>query len=479
MSKKRTLPGVDEKALAELAKQFPRTETQTPGGQEHGEPEKAAAAPPVPPPSDPASAAASAAPAKKTTPPAATSGDKTDSKASAKPGAKATAKPGGNSPVRPAPKASSEASPAKIMPPAPKTRGRGLAVLAILISLCAVALSLAILAPPQLRPWLQERIKDDRIVDFLTGARFTLENRLGKTDASLDTLSRQVGDVAVRIEAIEAVGGANEAAARRVQAVEAAISTVNDKIASGIASGDERIEGIDGALAAAMGRVIELEQRRDADGARTEARFDALANGLEALATTTAPRLDALEQALRKLEGQATGSQKMFLIALKIRLAMQTSSPFAKEVSAAQALDGNSKDVTAALEQLAKTAATGASTVAQLSARFNERLAPRLLNLDQPPRSIVGRVGHWVDELLTSPGGGPTGAGSAAEVVDLARENLSRGDLSTAMERLGQLKGMAAVVLAEWMKDGRRRLAMDEAAAVLMTHSFDRLIGGK
>ncbi|NQV99567.1 MAG: hypothetical protein HQ483_07705 [Rhodospirillales bacterium] len=455
MSKNKKLPGVDEKALGELAKQFPGSQPQAPQTEKPAEkqPEMAAAATPsVPKKADTAKAKTSTAKAAGPSEPAPDAAPVKAEKPS-------TVTP----PTPPA------AAPAPSAAPAPR-RGRGLALLSLLISLCALVLALAILSPPELRPWLQSKIASPRIVDFLTGARFATDQRLSEADAALTSLRSRLDDITARVGGIEAVGGSNEAAARRVIAVENGLLAVNTMLAGNGA----KIETIDDTLSDARNRVGDLETRQEQAAVRT----DVLTGNLDSLTATLVPRLDGFEQTLQKLETQSVGPQKLFLYALKIRLAMQTSLPFLKDVSAAQALPGNTPAISAALQTLAGLATTGAPTLAQLRTQFNQRLAPRLRGAGQPvSRTFVGRMGNWVDGLLSDPATATSAeTANLSAIIELAQESLAQNDLATAIERLGQLKGVSKVITAEWIKDARNRLSMDQSVSVLMTAAFDQLV---
>lgn len=447
MSKGKKIPGVDEKALGLLAKQFPGSQMSTPAPDT---PERAAEKPEPSAPQQPKKAPA---------------GKESTRKESA---GKAQAKPAATSGIKAEKTDAVSASTATKPAPQQRSGGRGLAYISLLFSIVAVVLALAILAPPELRPWLQSKIDNPRVVDFLTGARYATDQKFGETDATLQALRKQLDDATARIGEIEAVGGSNEAAASRVIAVEESLAGLDERIVAG----DEKIAAVEDAVDETEERVNALDDQSEAAAARLEA----LAGSVDSMASTVLPRLDGLEQTLEQLQADAAGPQRLYLHALKIRLAMQGSGPFLDDVSAAQALAGNSDEVSAALTRLAALAATGAPTVDQLRVQFSERLAPRIRRLDaDAPRSFVGRLGNWVDGLLenSAPSGG-AGMGEHA-IADLAQESLSKGNLATAIERLAALKGMSAVLLAEWMKDAQARLEMDRAGAALMAKSFDQM----
>lgn len=116
-------------------------------------------------------------------------------------------------------------------PPA-KAKGRGLAFFAILLALLAILIAASAVAPPRARVWLTKTIGDSRVVNVLTGNRADLDARLAAASGAIDGLERKATEIAARLAAIEAVGGSSNTAATRVAALEAAMTAANARLAA-------------------------------------------------------------------------------------------------------------------------------------------------------------------------------------------------------------------------------------------------------
>ena len=360
MAPRKKLPGVDKEALAGLAKQFPGSrepssednQAAPEAGDEANQREakaraEAAAAPPDPPRRGPkAKPAAQAKP--KADPARRKSGGKTAALAAEAGGATTTT--AADTTAR-APKPTTPPA-----PPIPRRGGRVLVSLSLLISLFALALALAALSPPQLRSWLQARVDYPPLVDFLTGTGAGIEARLRDDAAAIQTAEDGLAAHAARLDAIEAVGGSNEAAARRVDAVEA-LAAASERIVRGLGP---RVAAFAGRMDTAAGQDTDFDRR------------------LAALEKQVPGRLTAIETGLGALRRSSSGPAKLYLIALRLRIAAQTPEPFADQVEAAARVGTEGGRIAAALQVLTRHAANGVATRVQLWDRFQRQLAPRL-----------------------------------------------------------------------------------------------------
>lgn len=453
MASNKKLPGVDKEVLEGLANQFPRSEAPSsqdsedaPAATDEAVPEEAVEAEAAP-----ADAPRPNEPDPEPTVDAEPEGD--PGPAASEPEAAASA-PNPDSGPAVDPASMEAAKPATAPPPppsAPRRRVGTLAFLSLLISLSALVMAVAALSPPQLRSWLQERIEYPQVVDFLTGTKAGLDVRLRDNTAAIEAADSRLTVQGVRLDAIEAVGGSHEAAAHRVDAVEA-LAAASEQTVLAI---DTNVAGFEERLDAAVQLVADADQR------------------LAALEEQVPGRLSEIETGLGALQRTSSGPAKLYLIALRLRIAAQSSEAFVDEVEAAAAVGVDDERIADALRALGYHAADGVATRTQLWDSFQRQLAPRLRGTN---RSLSGQFSVWFNGLFANRGGDTMATANAAAIVALAEENLSRGRLRSAIEQLTQLDGAFAASAAPWLTQARARVAVDAATATLVTVAFDRFI---
>jgi len=463
MAPSKKLPGVDKDALDGLAKQFPGS--QGPSNQDDQAAPEAAGKDTQQEAGAGAAAAPSDAPETKPNLPPTPNADPAQVKAGSKAAASASTSGGaaggaaGAGAADPA-KASKPASApisksTSSQQPMPRRGGRALGSLSLLISLFAVVFALAALSPPQLQSWLRAGINYPPLVDFLTGTKVGIDARLRKDAAAIQSTENGLSAHDARLAAIEAVGGSNEAAAQRVDAVEALATT-----------SERNVRALDSHIAEIAGQLDTVAQQ----GADVNQRLAALEKQLPG-------RLTQIEAGLGALKRTSAGPAKLYLIALRLRIAVQTAEPFADKVDAAAKVGANSPRIADALNILALHAADGVATQAQLLDRFQRQLAPRLRVYDsEAGRSSFVQFKGWFNSLFLDRDGSPMAAANAAAIGVLAEENLARGQLRSAIEQLARLEGVFAAAAAPWLRDARARIAVNAATATLMTEAFDRFI---
>src|SRR5260221_9604633 len=183
MSRKHSLPNVDEEALAALARQFPSMNARPEDRDE----------PTLGPPANGPQAAPKAV--QQPAPDRGFAADRT-------------------------PMASVEPSAMAEQRGRRRGGGRLLALIAVLIALGALAVALGPAAPPQLRAWLAAQIDAPDVVDVLTGNRAELDARLAAVADGMKALADRQAQIGARLAAVQAVGGSSDGAARRVAAGE-------------------------------------------------------------------------------------------------------------------------------------------------------------------------------------------------------------------------------------------------------------------
>jgi hypothetical protein len=458
MSRKHSLPNVDEEALASLARQFPSMNVVPPAPRE----ERPSVAP-VPEPVPPYQAAeAESVSTANDVPTAHTSAT---SEAPAAP--EATRDSGNDAPS--ASDASSAASPtlvAERSPAAPaaaptvvvqRRGGRLLAALALLVALVALAASVSALAPPQLRTWLTQTIGEPRVVDALTGNRAEIDARLAATASALKQVQDRNAAIAARLEAIEAVGGSSNAAAKRVEAVEAAIKASDSRSAALGETGEANKAEI-AKLSAQVGSLAaEIKDNGE--------RIAGVEEGVKKSATATA--------ALTK----AASAERLFLTTLHLRSATQSASPFAVELAAVRAVAGDdSAETQAALKVLTPLAQSGVPTISELRDSFTAVVMPRVLAVSPGSQAGLGsRTKAWVQSIFVSRDEPPVGSDRNGTILTLAERSLAKGQLAAAVDQVVLLEDQASLVTTEWLKSASARLVTDKAMATLTAQAFDRL----
>jgi hypothetical protein len=421
MSRKHSLPNVDEEALAALARQFPSMNARPEDRDE----------PTLGPPANGPQAAPKAV--QQPAPDRGFAADRT-------------------------PMASVEPSAMAEQRGRRRGGGRLLALIAVLIALGALAVALGPAAPPQLRAWLAAQIDAPAVVDVLTGNRAELDARLAAVADEMKALADRQAQIGARLEAIEAVGGSSDGAARRVAAVE-----------NGIKAAEARIATIEASGKTADIQIGKLGERADA---------------ADAAVKVNAERLSAIDDWVNKAGTaiaaltKSGSADKSFLTALQLRGATQLSAPFAAELAAARAAaaDGNA-ETQAALTALAAHAQTGVPTMPELRDSFSMYVAPRVAALSPAgQRGLTDRTKAWVQSVFSPRTVDETVGGDRnATIIALAERSLAKGQLAAAVDQIALLEDQAALIATEWLKGASARLTTDKASATLMAQAFDRL----
>jgi len=355
--------------------------------------------------------------------------------------------------------------------PRQKARGRGLAACAMVLALLAMLIAMTAVMPPPVRLWLNQTLGDWRIVNLLTANRAEIDGRLAAASQSIDALAGKQealagkqSDVAARLEAVEAVVGSG-AATRRLETVEADLAAIDQRLA---AAGE-----VDRNAAA---RAEALETRLTAFDGDLKAVQDKLAADEREVSEIVGTRLAAVEADVGALQKIDRRPEKFFMAALQLRDVTRTSSPYAREIAAAQALAGDNADLNAALKLLAGDADHGVATVAELRDNFTTIVAPRLASLAAANRQPVAqRAWDWLQSLFTTVAPAEATGDRNAALVALAARSLNQGQLEAAVHQLVLLEDEAALVAAEWLKNASTRLATDKAIATVMSQALDQL----
>ncbi|HEX3497724.1 MAG TPA: mitofilin family membrane protein [Stellaceae bacterium] len=444
MSRKHSLPNVDEEALASLARQFPSMNVTPPEARD----ERPAVTPAPEPAPSPAQAAADAAfPANE----ASASDAPLVNDAPVVDRRPLVADAGPDGPTSTGAAATAPAAPVERR----RGGGRVIASLARLRSLVALTAAVSALAPPQLRAWLTATIGEPLVVDALTGNRAEIDARLAAAAAALKEMQDRSAAIAARLDAIEAVGGSSNTAARRVEAVEAAIKT-NEARGVALAEAGKAAEAEIGKLST----QVDLLAASIKDNA---ARIASVEGGVKTSATVTAALV------------KTASAERLFLTTLHLRSATQSPSPFSAELAAVRAAagDGNA-ETQAALKVLTPLAQSGVSTITELRDSFIAVVVPRVIAASSGQKGLGDRTKAWVQSMFVSRDDA-VGGDRNATILALAERSLAKGQLTAAVDQVVLLEDQASLVTTEWLKAASARLLADKAVATLTAQAFDRL----
>jgi len=354
---------------------------------------------------------------------------------------------------------------------------------------------------PLLQTVLGDRGALDRIWGTERAARAEMERRLAADQRAVTTQVEQLTALAqradTRLSAIEAVGGGGfETASRRVEAVETALTAAASRLGAVEASVAEARSGAD-AAAARLGLVeagmTETKGALDAIGHETAARLahieqQALSLIEEKMASLeqqvtaaagaageAAEKAASVEQNFGELRQFNRTSVRLFLIALHLRTAIQTPAPFEREVTAVRAVAGNDAEVTAALKILADHS-NGVRTVSELRDSFS------MVAGQQVKALAAGLDPSWASRLTAMVAGPQPPRGGDGErvwrVVVQAEQALAQGNLAAAINQIERFDGPAGAAVADWLRDARARLAVENAAAQLSIYALNQLVSG-
>jgi hypothetical protein len=400
--------------------------------------------------------------------------------------------------------------------------GRGGGAVAVAVSVVALAIAAAALAAPHLRPQLTQWFGDGQIVAALYGDRMALERALAEERAARGELERRLGerleragtetgavatrvdDIAgragraeARLDTIEAVGGGFDNAARRVAAAEASFGAAAariDTVARDAQSTGQRVEALRDEIAtlqrelraadesqanritALEPKLAEMEQKMTAAiEQRVTAAATQAAEAGEAAAAATR-RAEEVERSFGELRQFNRSSVRLFLIALHLRTAVQSPAPFTREVQALRGIAANTPEAAAPLRVLGEHATNGVRTVTELRDVFASTVGTQIKAL------AAGLDESWsarVTTMLVGPQMPKGGEGERVwRVVAQAEQALAQGNLAAAVNQVERFDGAAGAMAADWLRDAKARLAVENAAASLSIYALNQLVGG-
>jgi len=157
--------------------------------------------------------------------------------------------------------------------------------------------------------------------------------------------------------------------------------------------------------------------------------------------------------------------------------------PLNSDVSQVQALVGDNDFVKAIVGSLSKTALDrGVYTERALRERFVkvESVARKVGNVGDDPDSLLSYGLSYLQSLLLVNTGSQLHSVpdsidldniSTAQLLNLARSSLERGDTLQAVQYMGQLRGEPRRVAADWLSEARLHLETVQACQALLAHA--------
>lgn len=366
--------------------------------------------------------------------------------------------------------------------------------IALGVSLIALIAAVAPYVAPSFRTELAELFGDGPVMQTLLGdragferswgteraARTEMERRLdGETRAvaaRVEQLNTQAQRTDTRLGAIESVGGGGfEAAAKRVDAVEAALTAIGGRLGSIEAGVAEAKGGVETVGRDVGMRLAEVERRALSLIEEKAGSLEQRVSAAQGAAGAAAEKAASVEQSFGELRQFNRTSVRLFLIALHLRTAVQTPAPFAREIAAVKAVVGQDPEANAALQILGEHA-NGVRTISDLRDTFGMVVGQQVKAL------AAGLDPSWASRLAAMVAGPQAPRGGEGErvwrVVVQAEQALAQGNLAAAINHVERFDGPAGAVVADWLRDAKARLAVENAAAQLSIYALNQLVSG-
>lgn len=312
----------------------------------------------------------------------------------------------------------------------------------------------------------------------------------GRVDKRLETIEAVGGggfDAAAR--RVETAETAVKAAMTQIGAFDGALGEAR----TGLAALQQDVVALKGEMAAVtpamQARLAEFEPRLAGIEQRAASLIEEKAAGLgqglasvqdqsaraAAAAGEAAAKSAQVEKDFAELRQFNRSSVRLFLIALHLRTAVQTPAPFAREVAAVRGLVGDNPEALAAVGVLNEHA-NGIRTISDLRDTFLNGPGPQIKAL------AAGLDATWASRLTAFVAGPQMPSAGEGErvwrVVMEAERALQQGNLAAAINNIDRFDGAAGAAVAGWLRDAKARLAVESAAASLSVYALNQLMSG-
>ncbi|MEQ9640342.1 MAG: mitofilin family membrane protein [Alphaproteobacteria bacterium] len=334
---------------------------------------------------------------------------------------------------------------------------------------------------PAIESLLPESWRQSAVIDTATQDRLTaLESELAAlrtkpaTPDSTAAVQELRGTVAAQASAIETLQAELDEA--RAATPPAADTSALEKRLDEMAARIETLSAIPAPSGDGSGDSEAVAALR-AELANVTQQLAALGGGQDALATmastnaalqeqveTLQGRLAALESAAGSVGDQERKDARILALS-QLASELRAGGGHGASLQAAKTLASGDDDLTALLDPLQASAATGAPRLRQLQQRF-DAVAPEIVRA-----AIADSGGDWIERttnrlasLVTIRRVGEVEGDSVEAIVARAEIRLGYGDLAAAVAELAKLEGPPAEAAAGWLASARERLAADAAA---------------
>jgi hypothetical protein len=218
-------------------------------------------------------------------------------------------------------------------------------------------------------------------------------------------------------------------------------------------------------------RVGALENRQPPDASAAIAPLASQVQQLDA-------RIDQIDklmvQLTRDAANNAESPQRVLMISLaSLGNAVASSRPFSAELASVEAQAQNRKGWAASLRPLEAPSKTGIPSIAILTQRFGDTVAPAILRADaNTPKSqenmaesMWARLRSLV--IIRRVDGNGGSSNPTDQAVNAAQAALNKSDLAGAVNALSALSGAAAKAAQPWLKDAQQRIDAEQTIAKL------------
>ena len=370
----------------------------------------------------------------------------------------------------------------------------------------AVCISLAALTGPVIKPWLEKHVSIPPEYAFLLG-----DLGVAAIGMRTDETDRRLAAVAGRVDGIEAVGGNVNVAALRIERLERTesssdarlndLATRLDALAARLDAGEARINAatsleqvrergmvVQSALDAmtssqdqrfALVEAAVAASQTELAAARTElaALTSRLAEAAQASQATAAAAFDEL----RRADAARLKTTRMALAIQQLGAKLQTSRPFEREMDIIRRLSAGNPAFAETVAVLGQSAGTGVATLSELRESYNALVSPRIMTAvaATTQRTLGDRVGSWLELVAEAAGAESLRTASVEQqTLEAVARRLAESDLKGAVELLSRMGPPASVVARRWLMEANARLAIDDAAAALLSLTLDPMVEG-
>jgi hypothetical protein len=366
-------------------------------------------------------------------------------------------------------------------PPQPAERGGGSFLAGMILGavILGVGVAGAVVTRDQWLPLLDDAAAgQSRAVSELTGRIDALE----ETAADAAAVARLRGSLNQLSEQVERLAAADGGAAAELAGTVDRLSRRVDELASAVESGPgDEIEQEMSDLSKRIGDLGSQVSSLSESAADAE-QLTALGNqvgSIEERVVSLSTRIEDIGTNRRQLARDTAADVAVALAIGELREALRLGRSFASELAALNGLLRPDSPLMTHTNTLSQYAEAGVPTRAALAQRFE------IIAGDIVAASLGGDREDWVGDVLNRlgdvvsvrPVGGEVSGDDVGAIVARSEAALTAGDLDTAVSLVGKMTGKPAEIATTWLKDGRARLAAENAVSNLTIQAMETLGG--